>query len=196
MTTLLAVEPIFDEFDRLVPHFVSFDPDAQRAWVAFHNEVEEQLGCDYEYSGIRDVASKAADNAARLACCFHVFAGDPSRSIDRWSMEGACSLMRWYLDEAVRFARSADAAPEIADAQALEEWLVREVKTRARSGASLEVSVNEARRKGPNPLRSAKRFDEALELLADHHRVSVQKRIGKRGADIALSAEVFAEYGR
>jgi hypothetical protein len=194
MTTLLAEEPDFDEFDRLVPQLIGFDPQAQRTWETFHDEVEVQVGGEELYSGIKDVASKAADNAARLACCLHVFAGDRARPIDQSSMLAACSLMRWYLDEAVRFARAAEAAPEVADAQLLEEWLYREVKKRARAGANVLVSVNEIRQKGPNPLRPRKKLDDALELLADHHRVCVQTRPGKKGADVILRAEVLREY--
>lgn len=198
MTTLLALDPVFDDHGQLESHFVEFDADAQRSWIGFHDEVEEQLGGDEAYSGIKDVASKAADNAARLACCFHVFAGDHTQPIDRWSMEGACSLMRWYLSEAVRFARTAEAAPELADAQMLEEWLVREAKRRVRTGEPLVVSVNEIRKKGPNRLRQAhsRKLDDALDLLASHDRVAVAKRIGKKGADVVLHPGVLTEYTR
>lgn len=198
MTTLLAVEAEFDDYDRLAPKVLGFDADAQRAWIAFHDEVEEKQGADFEYFGIRDVASKAADNAARLACCLHVFAGDPDLPIGRWSVESANSLMRWYLDEAVRFSGTANAAPEIADAQALEEWLVRETHKRARSGADLKVPVNHARRTGPSMLRKAKsqRLNDAVEILADYHRIFVTGRVGKKGHDMMLRADVFAEYSR
>ncbi len=198
MTTLLDLGPVFDDYDRLVSHFIEFDADAQRTWIRFHDEVEEQLGGEEAYSGIKDVASKAADNAARLACCFHVFAGDHTQPIDRWSMEGACSLMRWYLNEAVRFGRAAEAAPELADAQVLEEWLVREAKRRVRAGEPLVVSVNEIRKKGPNRLRQAhsRKLVDALDLLASHDRVAVAKRIGKKGEDVVLHPGVLTEYTR
>ena len=198
MTTLLAVEAEFDDYDRLLPEYIGFDAAAQRVWIGFHDEVEELQGSDFEYSGIKDVASKAADNAARLACCLHVFQQGGSGAIGLDAMLAACKLMRWYLDEAVRFGRTADAAPELADAQLLEEWLVREVRARDRTGASLVVSLNDVRRSGPNRLRQArnKRLDEALELLADHHRVLVTRRVGKKGLDITLRAEVLTEYSR
>ncbi|WP_164549376.1 YfjI family protein [Tsuneonella rigui] len=198
MTTLLAAEPVFDEHDRLVPHFVGFDAAAQQAWIRFHDEVEEKQGPEQEYANIRDVASKAADNAARLACCFHVFSGDPSMSIGLVSMVGACRLMRWYLDEAVRFAHSAGAAPELADAQLLEEWLVARVRAQPKQSAAVLVAVNEVRKKGPNRLRQAhsRRLDDALELLSDHHRVLVLRRAGRKGRDIYVRAEVLAEYSR
>ncbi|OWK29244.1 YfjI family protein [Sphingomonas dokdonensis] len=197
MTTLLAVEAVYDELDRLDAEYLAFDVNAQRIWEHFYDEVEEQLRGDEAYAGIRDVASKAADNAARLACCLHTFAGDPATAIGRESMLAACDLMTWYLDEAVSFARSADAAPEVADAQLLEEWLVREVTTRFKAGDSPVVAVNEVRRKGPNRLREAKskRLDDALELLQDHHRVLVTRRQGSKGLDITLRAEVYQEHG-
>lgn len=198
MTTLLAAEAVFDEYGRLASDYLGFDADARRVWVNFYDEVEEQLRGDAAYSGIKDVASKAADNAARLACCFHVFAGEPGAAIGRVSMIGACALMTWYLDEAVSFARSADAAPEMADAQLLEEWLVREVTTRCKAGGSPVVAVNEVRRKGPNRLREAKskRLDDALELLQDHHRVLVTRRHGSKGLDITLHSEVYREHSQ
>lgn len=196
MTTLLTAEAVFDDYGRLAPEYLGFDADAQRVWVNFHDEVEEQLRGDDAYSRIKDVASKAADNAARLACCLHVFAGDPARPISRESMVSACALMLWYLDEAVSFARNADAAPEVADAQTLEEWLVREVTTRHKAETSVVIAVNEVRRKGPNRLREAKskRLDDALELLQDHHRVLVTRRHGNKGLDIHLRAEVHREH--
>lgn len=198
MTTLLAAEAVFDDYDRLSTEYIGFDAPSQDIWIRFHNEVEEQLHDEERYAGIKDVASKAADNAARLACCFEVFQNGQSQQIGIEAIVAACQLMRWYLGEAVRFARAADAAPELADAQRLEEWLVREVRKRGRNGTDPVISVNEVRRKGPNSLRQARsrKLDDALELLADHHRVSVAKRIGRKGADIALHPDVLAEYSR
>ncbi len=199
MTELLNVEAEFDEYGRLRPTYVTFDQEAHHVWVGFHDEVEESLGGDYLYSGIKGVASKAADNAARLACCAHVFSshpGAPVAPISVRAMVGACHMMRWYLDEAVRFGRTSDMAPEVGDAQMLEEWLVREVKNRGRDGGSVVITVNDVRKKGPNKLRQArsKKLDDALELLSDHHRISVLKRPGTKSTDIAVRAEVMAEY--
>ncbi|WP_294390672.1 YfjI family protein [uncultured Sphingomonas sp.] len=196
LTTLLREEAVFDEYDRLETQYIGFDAMAQKTWIGFHNEVEEQLQADEQYAGIKDVASKAADNAARLACCLHVFQNGPATPIGIEPMLAACKLMRWYLDEAVRFGHAASAAPELADAQLLQEWLVREMTARGRAGTSLSMSKNDIRRRGPNKLRQAKsrRLDDALELLADHHRIMIASRPGKKGADVALRAEVWKEY--
>jgi len=194
MTTLLNIPAEFDEYGRLAPHYVGFDPDAYEVWYRFHDEVEEQLGDGDVFSGIRDVASKAADNAARLACCLHVFEGIQAPQIGRVTMLGACSLMRWYLDEAVRFATARDASPEVHHAQILEEWLVREVKRRGRKGADVLVAVNEVRQLGPNALRGGGRLDAAIELLHDLGRLVVLRRTGRKGYDLVLATPVLREY--
>ncbi|HSX53891.1 MAG TPA: DUF3987 domain-containing protein, partial [Sphingomonas sp.] len=194
MAALLAIEPVFDDLDRLMPDYVCLDPYAYEAWYRFHDEVEEQMGDGQPFEGIRDVASKAADNAVRLACCLHVFSGDANPQITKQAMVSACSLMRWYLDEAVRFARARDMSEAVSHAQLLEEWLVREVKRRGREGSEVLVAVNEARQKGPNKLRERAKMDAAIELLSDHGRVRVFRRAGAKGLDILLAPAVLREY--
>ena len=51
MTTLLAVEAIFDDYGRLAPDYLDFSADARRVWVNFHDEVEEQLRVDRRGKG-------------------------------------------------------------------------------------------------------------------------------------------------
>lgn len=190
MTTLLDLPAEFDAFNRLVSEYVGFDAEAYEVWYRFHDEVEEQVGGDDVYSGIRDVASKAADNAARLACCLHVFSTDQASPIGRWSMEGACSLMRWYLDEAVRFARARDMTEEIHNAELLEGWLVREIKKR--KGA--DVTVNDARQKGPGAIRLKRKLDDALDLLEGHGRIVTWQGTGTKKRFITVAPQVLREW--
>ncbi len=194
MSEMLKQEPAFDDMGRLDTHFVGFDAAAYDTWIAFHNEVEENMGGDEVYSGVRGEGSKAAENAARLACCMHVFGPNPWQPINRETMAGACTLMRWYLAEAVRFARTSGAAPEVGHAQALEEWLVREVKRRGREGQDVLVSLNEARRNGPNRVRRRDLFEAAVELLKDLDRLRIFKRTGAKGLDLILAPAVLREY--
>jgi hypothetical protein len=69
---------------------------------------------------------------------------------------------------------------------------------RVRAKGNLLISVNDVKKKGPNRLRQAhsRKLDDALELLADHNRVVVVKRIGKKGTDIAVHPDVLDEYRR
>lgn len=194
MTQLLDLEPAFDAFGQLEPTYIEMDDDALDTWVKFNDETEELMGGDEDYCSIRGEASKAAENAARLACCFHVFAGEASAKIGRMTMTDACRLMRWYLAEAMRFARTRDATPEVHHAQVLEDWLVSEVKRRARAKEDVLVAVNEVRQRGPNALRGGGKIDAAVELLCDLGRVRLFKRIGRKGHDIVLAPTVFQEY--
>lgn len=190
MTTLLDLEAQFDENDRLMPLYVGFDDEAYESWYRFHDEVEEQLGEGDVFSGIRDVASKAADNAARIACCLHVFANANSANIGRTTMQGACSLMRWYLDEAMRFARARDCTEEVRNAELLEEWLVGEFKKR--KGAS--ITVNDVRQKGPGAIRLKRKLDDAIDMLESHGRIVVWQTPGNKKRYIEIAPQVINEW--
>lgn len=191
---LLQAPAATNELGRLITNHIRFDENAQSVWINFLNEVEEYLGGDGIYSGIRDVASKAAENAARLACCLHVFTMPNHNLIDRKTMADACALMRWYLNEAVRFGREAEATEEVRNAELLEGWLVQKYKEAGWAGQVFEMKVNTARRMGPGPLRGAKRFDDALELLRDHGRVRVLPMLGSKSKLVVIAPQVIAEY--
>lgn len=189
---LLLLPAGFDDLGRLIGHCASFDTAAQDTWIRFHNEVEELIGGDREYSTIRDVASKAAENAARLACCLHVFAtyGEGLTPIGRSAIDTACALMRWYLDEAVRFSSSTDVTDEVRNAEKLEQWLCRRVREKPRDA----VTVNMVRQKGPGALRGGRRIDDALDLLSDLGRVRVKTYRGDKSRYITVAPQVVREW--
>jgi hypothetical protein len=191
---LLGAPAAKDELGRLITDSIGFDENAQSAWVNFYNEVEGYLGGDSIYSGIRDVASKAAENAARLACCLHVFTMPNHKLIDRKTMADACALMRWYLNEAVRFGQVADVTEELRNAELLERWLVQKHKEAGWAGEAFEMKVNTIRRTGPNALRGGKRVDDALELLRDHGRVRILPMLGSKSKLVLIAPQVISEY--
>jgi hypothetical protein len=194
VTLLLQWHAAVDELGSLITHRVELDADAKQAWINFYNEVEEFMGGDDIYSGIKDVASKAAENAARLACCLHVFTTQGTTPITRRTMDAACSLMRWYLDEAVRFATEAETTEEVRNAELLEAWLVQKWKEAKWAKESWSMTVNTARQKGPNSLRGGKRFDHALDLLVDHNRIAIVTPLASKSKNIYISPQVIAEY--
>lgn len=194
ITLLLQWPAAQDDLGRLITHHIGMDDEAQNAWVMFYNEVEERIGTDGEYSGIKDVASKAAENAARLACCLHVFTDANAPQISRSTMDIACSLMRWYLDEAVRFGRQAEITEEMRNAEMLEEWLVQKFKEARRAKQEWEMRVNTIRQKCPNPLRTRQKLDAALELLQDHGRIRVISLSGSKSKYVQIAPQVVEEY--
>lgn len=80
----------------LNPQTLSFTPEAKAAWVKFHDMIESELAMGGELYDVRDVASKSADNAARLAALFHVFEG-AGNSIEINALESASRIAAWHL---------------------------------------------------------------------------------------------------
>ncbi|WP_188064037.1 YfjI family protein [Sphingobium sp. KCTC 72723] len=191
---LLQAPAATDELGRLITNHIRFDENAQSVWINFLNQVEEYLGGDGIYSGIRDVASKAAENAARIACCLHVFAKPNHNLIDRKTMADACALMRWYLNEAVRFGRQAEATQEVRNAELLEGWLIQKYKEAGWEKRAWEMTVNTARRMGPGALRGGKRIDDAFELLHDLGRVRLMQYPGTKKRYVVIAPQVIAQY--
>lgn len=183
-----------DDLGRLITNHIRFDENAQSVWINFLNEVEEYLGTDGIYSGIRDVASKAPENAARIACCLHVFTTPNHNLIDRKTMADACALMRWYLNEAVRFGRQAEATEELRNAELLEEWLVKKFNEATSNGHEFNMTVNIVRQNGPGQLRGGKRIDDALQLLGDHGRLRVLPMLGSKSKQVFIAPQVIKEY--
>jgi hypothetical protein len=194
LTMLLQAPAATDKLGRLITNHIRFDDNAQETWIQFYNEVEEYLGGDSIYSGIRDVASKAAENAARIACCLHVFTSPNHWDIDRKTMADACALMRWYLAEAVRFGQAAEVTEETRNAEILEGWLVQKYKEAGWAKEAWEMKVNTIRQNGPAPVRDKARLENALELLRDHGRVRVLPMLHSKSRLVVIAPDVIAEY--
>ena len=64
-----------DEDGALTPPMLPLTPEAKAAWVEYHDAIESELSSGGELYDVRDVASKSADNAARLAALFQMFEG-------------------------------------------------------------------------------------------------------------------------
>jgi len=190
---LLAMEALFDDADRLVSTFIPLDPEAHRCWSMFHDEVEDEIGGDHLYSLIKDVASKAAENAARIACCLHVFQNGSADPIGRETMADACGLMRWYLDEAVRYGRETNLTEELLNAELTEQWIVAHFRNPKREG---DLTVNMVRQRGPNAIRGGNKLRDALDLLQDHGRLRVVKPYGNKREIIIPAPAVMVEYSR
>ena len=116
--------PVSEESDfKLDPPLLQLDPEAFAVWHAYHDEVEAALKPEGDLIDIPDFAAKSAEQAARLAGCFHIFTGrDVEELVDAQTMRDACDVAQWYLVETLRVTQ-VRAVPElIADAIILWEW--------------------------------------------------------------------------
>ena len=111
----------------LSPVMLILQPDAKAAWIEFHDAIESQLRTGGELHDVRDVASKTADNAARLAALFQTFCSDCSSSTGPVSvecMESAGRIAAWHLNESRRFFGELTLPSELADLARLDAWLM------------------------------------------------------------------------
>lgn len=158
-----------DEAGGLKPTVLTLTPEARRAWIEFYNGIESSLAAGGELHDVRDVASKTADNAARLAGLFHVFEHGTGGAIGLETFKGASRLAEWHLHEARRFFGELALPPEQADAARLDAWLIEQ--------RTPEVNKRYAQQRGP--VRDGGRIDAAIRELVELDRVQLVKD-GKR----------------
>lgn len=189
---LLCITPHVDDEGRLTTTYLELDPEAKRVWIAFHDEVEEKLGFGQEYFDVQDVASKAAENAARLACNFQMFDYPENAYINEKNMLAAAEIMRWHLDEALRFSNEIAVPQAMRNAIELERWLVGEL----RINNLVAVGLRRISQYGPGPTRKADARDAALDVLVMHNRVAVSKMMvaGKTEMVVVLNGKVVDKY--
>lgn len=164
--------PIDDE-GALTPEMLTLTPEAKATWIEYHNSIETQLASGGDLYDVRDVASKTADNAVRLAALFHVFCStnstNSSSKVGVAHLNAAARIATWHLNESRRFFGELALPAELADAMRLDTWLSTHHPE--------SVAKNHVRQHGP--LRDTARLDAAIRELASLDRLRLVK-IGKQ----------------
>ncbi|MGE0761875.1 MAG: YfjI family protein [Bdellovibrionales bacterium] len=127
MTKLLNVEmPMLkDKTNELNPRQIMLASNAKNLWVLFHNCVEEQMADGGHYANIRGFASKAAENALRIAAVLALIETPDAPEISSSQIESGIELADFYLSEAVRIHEAAILNPDLYLAQKLSGWCQR-----------------------------------------------------------------------
>lgn len=160
----------------LTPVVLSLDPEAYQLWREFHDTVEGELGDGGELYDVRDVASKAADNAARLAALFQVIQHGMGGAVGSAAFDGASRIVSWHLNESRRFFGELAMPPELANAARLDRWLIADCQR----GRTHIVSRRKIQNMGPHGLRDKAALDAALKELTEAGRVRVTESGRKR----------------
>jgi putative DNA primase/helicase len=166
LTDILEKQPKIDGKDGLVPQVVTLDAEAKELWVAAFNRIERKLGIGGDYFEIRDVASKAADNAARLAAIFHVFEHGVS-PVCKDCMLRATKIIFWNLNESRRFLNEIALSDEMKRMGRLDEWLVSHCKL----NQTQIVSPRDVQRL--SPVRKKSELDVILKYLQELDRLRI-----------------------
>lgn len=165
--SLLNLRLPLNENGELSPTMLDLSTEAKSIWVNFHDEVEIKLRPGGDMAEARDIASKSADYAARMAALFHLFENGPDGTISSKHMKAATKIVAWHLYEARRFVGEIAISPERHNASKLDAWLVGYCQ----SNRIAEVSVRTIQQMGPSCTRDKRAIESALMELVEAGRV-------------------------
>ena len=170
-----------DKRNELNPPALKLDAQAFEIWKAFYNRIERRCSKNGDLTGIVDVASKAAEQAARIAGVLTVIenkgaidSNGIAAEINAATMHNAVAIADWYVGEALRLHQSGCTNPDLIRAQLLLEWFWQ------RGG---EADLRDIIRMGPPAERSKAAAEQTLRILISHRWVRViSKRPRRYGA--------------
>ena len=113
------------------------------------------------------MASKAADNVARLAALFHLYEWQSEDVINKDLVERAIIIVTWHLYEAKRFLNQIAIPEHINNAIKIDDYILRY----CRDYKSETVAKNHLRQHGA--IRDKKLLNEALAELIDANRIRI-----------------------
>lgn len=153
--------PMDPEARELQLRVLSLAPEARALLMAFSDAIEAAQAAGSDLAHITGTASKAAEQAARIAGVLTLWRDLDAPKVAAREMTDAIELAQFYLSEASRLASAAAVSTEIDRAEALRRWLLE-------SWPEPEVMVRDVVRLGPNPLRESPTARAALGLLEKH----------------------------
>lgn len=154
--------PMDPETRALEPRRLPLHERALALLVAFADDVEARQAPGGDLSHITGAASKAAENAARIAGVLTLWADLAARDVGPDEMEQGITLARFYLSEAARLSDAATVSPEIERAERLRLWLMEK-------WPHPEILTSDVVQIGPGrALREAPAARAALGLLEKH----------------------------
>ena len=152
---------------------LELDLKARRKWIQFHDDLEGELGAGRSLHDVRDIASKSADNAVRIAANLHAFTMSwyHGNYISEDLVQSGCDIALWHLYESQRLFDELQITTEQENARLLDDWLFNWCK----ANSTTEILQRIIQQNGPAPLRSKKALSNAIQLLSEHNRCRLVK---------------------
>ena len=159
-----------DDPQELRPHTLPLSAEARRELVAFHNAIEAAQAPGGDLAHVTPFASKAAEQAARIAGVLTLWAALDAPEVTRATTLDAIELAQFHLGEARRLAEAAVVSATTERAEALRVWIVERWPERARVLGRDPATIlpSDVMQHGPNALREGKEAKAALGILAEH----------------------------
>lgn len=174
ITRILDYPLPVNDLGELEPPMLRLSREAWIIWRDFFNDVEKELAPFGELESVKDIASKSAENATRIATLLQIFdrGFNEADQIEGDYMQRGCVIAGWYLSEARSYFSQMETPQDRKDAALLSRWLTEEASRKQRNGQPIMNSAGEVELVnilwgGPNSLRTAEKRDAALKILAD-----------------------------
>lgn len=159
---VLATQMPMDEDTReLEPRTLHLSEEARTLLVEFYDTIEAQQAPDGDLQNITSHASKAAEQAARIAGVLTLWTDLDAKEVSGEAMANGIELAQFYLSEARRLTDAAVISKEIDDAETLRVWILEK-------WPHPEIMTRDVVRLGPGRLRESPKARECLQLLQQH----------------------------
>jgi hypothetical protein len=151
--------PMDPDTRELTPRTLPLDGDARALLVGFSDTIEQAQAPDGDLAHVTGYASKAAEQAVRIAAVLTLWGDLSAPEVTAQAMGWGIELAQFYLGEAMRLADAATVSAEIGRAEALRKWLLER-------WPEPEVLVRDVLRLAPiRALRESPQARAALTLL-------------------------------
>jgi hypothetical protein len=190
---MASQEYIDSETGEVKPPVLALTDEAEQLWLDFYNEVECGQGPLGQFASVCPFAGRGGEHARRVAAVFAFFEG--SDHIDRNCMRRACEIVRYSLEEWLRYTDRVSVNPEQTQAAELVKWL----RTPQRVSEWQEFTLDKLSKDAPRPLRPAKKRNAAIAILlkhnillpcADHRKFKFNPLLPADSADLAEKCEL------
>ena len=173
MEHLLSKKISISKQGTIETQMLELDLKARRKWIQFHDDLEGELGVGRSLHDVRDIASKSADNAVRIAANLRAFTTSwhQQNQIDEDLVQSGCSIALWHLYESQRLFDELQITTEQENTRLLDDWLFNWCK----ANSTTEILQRIIQQNGPAPLRSKKALSSAIQLLSEHNRCRLVK---------------------
>ena len=173
---MAAPLPTGDNPQELTPVRLPLSVKAKELLWRFYEAVEKAQAGGGEMEHVRAYASKAAEQAARIAGVLTLWADLDAPEVTPEAMGWGMTLAQFYLGEARRLAEAGMVSQETERADMLRRWLLD-------SWPHEEVTPSEILNRGPNALRERKALDGPLSmLLKAGHLLPLEQGVVVRGS--------------
>jgi putative DNA primase/helicase len=179
LTSLLHLPPPVradGDGHELQPRPLPLAADARALWIEYYNEIERQQAHGGALEHARPFASKAAEQAARIAGVIEMVGNPQADAITDAAMDGGMRVAEFYLAEHVRLTGAAVADRHLSLLHTLVDWL------RSRGRPVTHASVLQL---APRPVRALKAqgINELLAELAERHYIRRRGEVWEVNAD-------------